>query len=66
VGGVPATGYEFSLNATGPFQTSNVFPISTPELTTVYIRQQGVYQTDVCLKYQELISEDEISQLVSL
>ncbi|CAH0337479.1 hypothetical protein FVB9288_03242 [Flavobacterium sp. CECT 9288] len=42
VGGVPATGYEFSLNATGPFQTSNVFPISTPGAYTVYIRQQGV------------------------
>lgn len=42
VGGVPATGYEFSLNATGPFQTSNVFPITTPGTYTVYIRQQGV------------------------
>ncbi|MBB1193663.1 hypothetical protein DNC80_08275, partial [Flavobacterium sp. SOK18b] len=48
VGGVPATGYEFSLNATGPFQTSNVFPISTPGTYTVYIRQQGI-ATNPCL-----------------
>ena len=42
VGGVPSTGYEFSLDASGPFQTSNVFSIPNPGSFTVYIRQQGI------------------------
>ena len=38
VGGVPSSGYEFSLNATGPWQDSNVFPITTPNTYAVYFR----------------------------
>jgi hypothetical protein len=45
VGGVPATGYEFSLNATGPFQTSNVFPISTPGAIPFISDNKVWYQT---------------------
>ena len=46
VGGVP-TGYEYSLNAAGPYQPSNVFPnASFPVINagsyTVYIKQVGV------------------------
>lgn len=46
VGGVPS-GYEYSLNASGPFQPSNVFPnASFPIINagsyTVYIKQVGV------------------------
>ncbi|MFH6970007.1 T9SS type B sorting domain-containing protein [Flavobacterium petrolei] len=42
VGGVPTSGYEFSLNASGPFQDSNVFSITTANTYTVYIRQKGI------------------------
>ncbi|WP_409446140.1 beta strand repeat-containing protein, partial [Mariniflexile rhizosphaerae] len=38
VGGVPS-GYEYSLDPTGPYQLSNVFTINTPNYYTVYIRQ---------------------------
>ncbi|WNH10460.1 hypothetical protein [Thalassobellus suaedae] len=38
VGGVPS-GYEYSLDPTGPYQLSNVFSINTPNYYTVYIRQ---------------------------
>ncbi len=41
VNNVPA-GYEYSLSPTGPWQISNIFPISTPGTYTVYIRQVGV------------------------
>lgn len=46
VGGVPS-GYEYSLNAAGPYQSSNVFPnASFPVINagsyTVYIKQVGV------------------------
>ncbi|MCK0180644.1 chromophore lyase, partial [Flavobacteriaceae bacterium S0862] len=41
VGGVPS-GYEFSLDPNGPYQTSNIFIINTPSFYTVYIRQIGV------------------------
>lgn len=47
VGGVPA-GYEYSLNAAGPYQTSNVFSIATPNSYTVYIKQVGVV-TNPCI-----------------
>ncbi|MCL5128340.1 T9SS type B sorting domain-containing protein [Algibacter sp. L4_22] len=40
VGGVPS-GYEYSIDGTN-YQSSNVFPISTPDFYTVYIRQVGV------------------------
>lgn len=42
VGGVPTSGYEFSLSASGPFQDSNVFSITTANTYTVYIRQKGI------------------------
>ncbi|RKS94781.1 gliding motility-associated-like protein [Flavobacterium limicola] len=42
VGGVPTSGYEFSLSASGPFQDSNVFSITTASTYTVYIRQKGI------------------------
>ncbi|RTY83908.1 T9SS type B sorting domain-containing protein [Flavobacterium sp. ZB4P23] len=41
VGGVPSD-YEYSLSPKGPFQSSNVFNITTQNLYTVYIRQVGV------------------------
>lgn len=41
VGGVPS-GYEYSLSASGPWQPSNVFPISTSGNYTVYIKQTAV------------------------
>lgn len=47
VGGVPA-GYEYSLNVAGPYQTSNVFSITTPNSYTVYIKQIGVV-TNPCV-----------------
>ncbi|WP_413999771.1 T9SS type B sorting domain-containing protein [Flavobacterium sp. W1B] len=52
IGGVPE-GYEYSLNATGPFQSSNVFPNAIfPVLAagsyTVYIKQVGV-ATNPCV-----------------
>lgn len=48
VGGVPSAGYEFSLTTTGPWQDSNVFPITTANTYTVYIRQK-VATTNPCL-----------------
>ncbi len=48
IGGVPGTGYEFSLTATGPFQDSNIFTIPTSGNYTVYIKQKGV-ATNPCL-----------------
>lgn len=47
VGGVPG-GYEYSLNAAGPYQSSNVFSITTPNSYTVYIKQVGVV-TNPCV-----------------
>ncbi|TRX07877.1 T9SS type B sorting domain-containing protein [Flavobacterium gawalongense] len=47
VGGVPG-GYEYSLNVAGPYQTSNVFSITTPNSYTVYIKQVGVV-TNPCI-----------------
>ncbi len=47
VGGVPG-GYEYSLNAAGPYQSSNVFSITTPNSYTVYIKQVGVV-TNPCI-----------------
>lgn len=47
VGGVPV-GYEYSLDPLGPFQDSNIFPISTANSYTVYIKQKGV-STFPCL-----------------
>ncbi len=41
IGGVPATGWEFSLFAVGPWQASNTFPITTAATYTVYVRQVG-------------------------
>ncbi|MCR8667798.1 T9SS type B sorting domain-containing protein [Aestuariibaculum sp. M13] len=41
VGGVPS-GYEYSLDPNGPWQSSNVFEITTPDYYTVYIRQVEV------------------------
>ena len=35
-------GYEYSLNAAGPWQSSNIFTINTAGVYTVYIRQVGV------------------------
>lgn len=40
VNGVP-TGYEYSLSPTGPWQTTNIFPIATAGNYTVYVRQVG-------------------------
>lgn len=47
VGGVPG-GYEYSLNAAGPYQSSNVFSITAPNSYTVYIKQVGVV-TNPCI-----------------
>lgn len=47
VGGVPG-GYEYSLDAAGPYQSSNVFSITTPNSYTVYIKQVGVV-TNPCI-----------------
>jgi gliding motility-associated-like protein len=47
VGGVPS-GYEYSLNPNGPFQSSNVFSINTGGYYTVYIRQIGI-STNPCI-----------------
>ncbi|MBD0831736.1 T9SS type B sorting domain-containing protein [Aestuariibaculum sediminum] len=47
VGGVPS-GYEYSLDPNGPYQTSNVFTINTPGYYTAYIRQVGV-DTNPCI-----------------
>ncbi|MFI0431482.1 beta strand repeat-containing protein, partial [Mariniflexile sp. HMF6888] len=47
VGGVPS-GYEYSLDPTGPYQLSNVFTINTPNYYTVYIRQIEV-DTNPCI-----------------
>ncbi|WP_411767424.1 T9SS type B sorting domain-containing protein [Winogradskyella sp. A3E31] len=47
VGGVPS-GYEYSLDPNGPWQTSNVFTVNTPGFYTVYIRQIGV-NTNPCI-----------------
>ncbi|GAA4299861.1 hypothetical protein GCM10023163_21620 [Aestuariibaculum suncheonense] len=41
VGGVPS-GYEYSLDPNGPWQSSNAFEITTPDYYTVYIRQVEV------------------------
>ncbi|WP_242084806.1 T9SS type B sorting domain-containing protein [Aestuariivivens sediminis] len=38
VGGVPS-GYEYSLDPNGPYQSSNVFTINTPGYYTVYMQQ---------------------------
>ncbi len=46
VNNLPA-GYEISLSANGPFQTSNVFNISQAGVYTIFIRQIGV--TNGCL-----------------
>ncbi|TDD99675.1 T9SS type B sorting domain-containing protein [Flavobacterium cellulosilyticum] len=40
VGGVPS-GYEYSLKAAGPWQSSNVFAINGPNSYTVYLKQTG-------------------------
>ncbi|WP_027138071.1 T9SS type B sorting domain-containing protein [Gaetbulibacter saemankumensis] len=47
VGGVPS-GYEYSLDPSGPYQPSNVFTVNTPGYYTVYIRQVGV-DTNPCI-----------------
>ncbi|TNJ46386.1 T9SS type B sorting domain-containing protein [Tamlana fucoidanivorans] len=47
VGNVPS-GYEYSLDANGPFQPSNTFDVTTPGYYTVYIRQVGV-DTNPCI-----------------
>ncbi|WMI64969.1 T9SS type B sorting domain-containing protein [Aestuariibaculum sp. YM273] len=47
VGGVPS-GYEYSLDPNGPWQSSNVFEINTPDYYTVYIRQVEV-ETNPCI-----------------
>ncbi|MBD0822545.1 T9SS type B sorting domain-containing protein [Aestuariibaculum marinum] len=47
VGGVPS-GYEYSLDPSGPWQSSNVFEINTPDYYTVYIRQVEV-ETNPCI-----------------
>ena len=47
VGGVPS-GYEYSLDPSGPFQSSNTFVINTPGYYQVYIRQIGV-ATNPCI-----------------
>ena len=42
INGVPA-GYEFSINGpAGPYQASNIFPITTPGVYTIHIRPTGV------------------------
>lgn len=41
VGGVPS-GYEYSLDPSGPWQSSNVFEVTTPDYYIVYIRQVEV------------------------
>ncbi|WP_345005402.1 T9SS type B sorting domain-containing protein [Snuella lapsa] len=47
VGGVPS-GYEYSLDPNGSYQSSNVFSIDTAGYYTVYIRQVGV-DTNPCI-----------------
>ena len=47
VGGIP-TGYEYSLDPSGPYQLSNVFIINTPGFYIVYIRQIGI-DTNPCI-----------------
>ncbi|SDB41714.1 gliding motility-associated C-terminal domain-containing protein [Flavobacteriaceae bacterium MAR_2010_188] len=47
VGGVPS-GYEYSLEPNGPYQSSNIFPVSNPGYYKVYIRQLGVV-TNPCI-----------------
>jgi len=42
INGVPA-GYEFSINGpSGPFQASNIFPITAAGVYTIHIKQTGV------------------------
>ncbi|WP_165698036.1 T9SS type B sorting domain-containing protein [Flavobacterium nackdongense] len=47
VGGVPS-GYEYSLNAAGPWVPTNVFLINSPGNYTVYIKQTAV-STNPCI-----------------
>ena len=48
INGVPA-GYEFSINGTGgPYQASNIFPITTAGVYTIHIRATGV-TTNPCI-----------------
>ncbi|MFL1013414.1 T9SS type B sorting domain-containing protein [Flavisericum labens] len=47
VGGVPS-GYEYSLDPNGPWQSSNVFEVNTPGYYLVYIKQIGV-DTNPCI-----------------
>ncbi|GAA4270139.1 T9SS type B sorting domain-containing protein [Hyunsoonleella aestuarii] len=47
VGGVPS-GYEYSLDPNGPFQSSNTFIVNAPGYYEVYIRQVGV-TTNPCI-----------------
>ncbi|MBE0392147.1 T9SS type B sorting domain-containing protein [Flavobacterium sp. PL002] len=60
IGDVP-TGYEYSLSETSGYQDSNIFPISTAGVYTVYIRQKGVLSNPCIFKVENIrISNREL------